>query len=144
MNVTVRKVGSVVILDLDGRLTIEADTRNLYKAVGTLKELVPKHIVLNMERVGSMDCWGVGQIAVCYRMVRQDGGMLKLLKLGRRPRQLLERVKILSIIEAYESEEEAVRSFNGALKDDSQRQESQTVHPRPDGFFLNRQAEGRP
>ena len=137
MNIAIRKVGSVVIVDLDGPLTIEANTPDLQETMVTLTKHAPKHIVLNMERVRTMDCWGIGRIAVCYRTVRHDGGVLKLLKLSRRSRHLLEKAKILSIVEAYESEEEVIRSFSGASKEGSQRLGNQTVTPRPDRYWLD-------
>jgi anti-anti-sigma factor len=144
MNVAMRKVGSVVILDLGGRLTIEADTPTFQQAVAALAKLAAHYIVLNMERVRSMDCWGIGQIAVCYRTIRHKGGTLKLLKLDRRSRHLMEMAKILTVIEAYDSEEEVVRSFGDAAREGSRRQKSPTAHSMPDRYWPSWLAERRP
>ncbi len=99
----------MVILDLDGRLTIEADTRSLHVIVGRLKE----HVVLNMERVSSLDCSGIGQIVTCYLNVCEQGGTLKLLKPNQSSRRLLEMARLLTVIEAYESEPDVIESFGG-------------------------------
>lgn len=114
MKISARTVGSVVILDLKGRLTVEDDTQALYDFLGGLSELEVRNIVLNMREVHQLDCSGIGRLVVCFRKARDLGVRLKLTNLRERLRRLLEMARLLTIMEAFDDEEEAIASFPSA------------------------------
>ena len=113
MRVTNRTIGAVVILDLEGRLTFEAEVGNLQLAVQELIRQSKGNIILNMERVSSLDCAGIGLLVTACCAVQESGGELKLLYVQEKPLQLLAMAGLLTAIDAYDSEGDAIASFRG-------------------------------
>ena len=58
-----------------------------------------------------MDSTCVGEIVSAFITVRNNGGKLKLLNLTRRIQELLVIAKLATVCEAFDSEEEALRSY---------------------------------
>jgi anti-anti-sigma factor len=58
-----------------------------------------------------LDSFGVGVIAAKYVSVRRKGGDIKLLCLSPRTHHVMRISGLLKIFEAFESEEEGLRSF---------------------------------
>jgi anti-sigma B factor antagonist len=68
-------------------------------------------ILLNLADVPYVDSAGLGEIVRTYTTVSRKGGKLKLLNLTKKIQDLLSITKLLTVFEAYESEDEAVRSY---------------------------------
>lgn len=111
MDVRVRKINSVAVLDLDGRLTLAENTLKLHNLLEALLRENQRQFVLNMRNVKLMDCAGIGQIVLSYRRVREKGGDLKLLNLNRRFHYLLKMMRLLTVIDVFDDEQVAVSSF---------------------------------
>ena len=111
MNVKVRKIDSVAVLDLDGRLTLAENKWKLHNLLEALLRENQRHFVLNMRNVKLMDCAGIGQIILSYRRVREKGGDLKLLNLTGRLHYLLKMMRLLTVIEVFDDERVAISSF---------------------------------
>jgi anti-sigma B factor antagonist len=58
-----------------------------------------------------VDSAGLGEIVRTYTTVSRKGGKLKLLNLTKKIQDLLSITKLLTVFETYESEDEAVRSY---------------------------------
>jgi anti-sigma B factor antagonist len=69
-------------------------------------------IILNLADVPYVDSAGLGEIVRCYTTVSRKGGQLKLVNLTKKIKDLLAITKLLTVFEAYDSEEEATRSFS--------------------------------
>lgn len=54
---------------------------------------------------------GLGEIVRCYTTVSRKSGKLKLLNLTKRIQDLLSITKLLTVFDTYDTEEEAVKSF---------------------------------
>jgi anti-sigma B factor antagonist len=108
-----RAIGAATILDVKGRMTVDAsDNERLTDRVRGLLARGRTRIVLNLERVSQIDSSGLCDIVTAYSAtVRQDGS-LKLLHLTPRVRDLLAITKIITILEAYDSEASALASFD--------------------------------
>ena len=111
MNIEARKTDNVIVLDLEGPMTLEEDTRKLRSILDSLLRKNERQFVLNMQDVSLMDCAGIGQLVISYRRVLERGGDLKLLNLNRRLHYLLRMMRLLNVIEAFENEEDAISSF---------------------------------
>ena len=111
MNISTRTVDSVVVLDLKGRLTVEEDTQPLRDLLSGLTEIEASNVILNLREVHQLDCCGIGQLAFCFRKVRDRGGKLKLVNLRKRLLRLLEMTQLLTVIEAFDDEKAALASF---------------------------------
>jgi anti-sigma B factor antagonist len=112
MTIEERRSGGATILKIGGRLTIEveADTR-LADTVRRLLAEGRKQIVLDLAEVPRVDTSGVCAIVEAYITTKRQGGSLKLLSLASRVREVLTITRLLTILEAYDSEADAISSF---------------------------------
>ncbi|MGH9199927.1 MAG: STAS domain-containing protein [Vicinamibacterales bacterium] len=58
-----------------------------------------------------IDSAGVGRMAAELKMVRQQGGAMKLVNLTARSHRLLGMMKLMTVFETFEDEASAVLSF---------------------------------
>ncbi len=128
MQVSSRELGPVAILDLDGRLTVDEDSRRLNQQLNVLIKRNTKYFVINLHRVTDIDCSGIGQLMACNTKVCKQQGKLKLLNLGEKMRSLLENRRLLTVFELFNSEEEAVASFDLQTSENLQKS---TDRPKP-------------
>jgi anti-sigma B factor antagonist len=110
MTIDLRSHHDVVIIEPKGRLTVETELE-FTGMVSRLLEAGRKWIVLDLAAVPYIDSCGLGAIAQAYVSAFKRGGDLKLLHLTQRNHHLLTITKLLTVFEAYDSAEEAVRSF---------------------------------
>jgi anti-sigma B factor antagonist len=111
MKIVERQVGDVVILDLHGKILIGEGDDALREAVTKLADAGKTKILLNLADVPYVDSAGLGEIVRTYTTVSRKGGKLKLLNLTKKIQDLLSITKLLTVFETYESEGEAVRSY---------------------------------
>ena len=114
LNMSTRRTDSVVVLDLDGRITLGAGSTTLRDSVGALLDAGDRKILLNLARVSYMDSSGVGELVSAFTKVRRQGGELKLINLGANVHGLLEMTKLVTVFETFDSEAEALQSFASA------------------------------
>jgi anti-sigma B factor antagonist len=106
-----RVVGGVTVLDIAGRLTIDSAAVRLKDKINSLIEQQRTHIVANLKDVPYIDSGGLGQLVASYGSVMKAGGALKLLNVSSRNHDLLSITRLVTLFESFESEAEAVRSF---------------------------------
>lgn len=106
-----RQAGDVTILDMNGRVAIGESSQALRRAIRRLVEEGKKKILLNLEKVGTMDSTGLGELIASYTTISRDGGQLKLLHLTGKLQDLLVITKLLTVFDVYESESDALSSF---------------------------------
>jgi len=111
MRIVERQLGSVVILDFHGRIVIGEGDNVVRAAVNRLADSGNVNVLLNFADVPFIDSSVVGELVRTLTTLRRKGGAVKLLKLPPRIRNLLSMARLLTVFEAYESEDEAVRSF---------------------------------
>ena len=111
MKIDERAVDGVTILDLQGKMLIGEGDELLREKINQLVENGTEKIVLNLAEVPYVDSAGLGEIVRCYTTVSRKNGKLKLLHLTKRIHDLLSITKLLTVFETYDSEEDAVKSF---------------------------------
>jgi anti-sigma B factor antagonist len=107
-----RMNGDVAILDLDGRLTMGEGSVTLRESVRALLADGSKHILVNLAGVDYVDSSGLGEIVSAFATAKREDTTLKLLNLTERVHGLLQMTKLLTIFETFETEQDAVRSFD--------------------------------
>ena len=112
MQITERQVRGVTILDLVGRFVMEDGVQDFVQRVNALSRGESPRILLNLGDVTYLDSAGVGAIAWKCVTLRKRNGDVKLLNLRRRTHNVLLTTRLLSVIEAFESEELAINSFD--------------------------------
>jgi anti-sigma B factor antagonist len=113
MNVTIeeRVIGHVTVLDVVGKLTMDQAAQHLKDKINSLLSQQRTHIVLNLKNVPYIDSRGLGQLVASYGSVMKTGGALKLLNVTSRNHDLLSITRLVTVFESFDSEAEAVRSF---------------------------------
>jgi anti-sigma B factor antagonist len=112
MQIQERPVNEVMILDLQGKLTLGDGDELLRDKVNSLVQQGFKKIVLNLENVPYIDSAGLGEVVRTYTTVSRQGGSLKLLHLTKRIQDLLAITKLLTVFETFDIEADAVKSFS--------------------------------
>jgi anti-sigma B factor antagonist len=112
MHIHERPVGDVMIIDLNGRMTLGEGQELLRDKVNSLIQQGHKNLVLNLAEVPYIDSAGLGEIVRTYTTVSHQGGALKLLNLTKRIQDLLMITKLLTVFETFEAEADAVKSFS--------------------------------
>jgi anti-sigma B factor antagonist len=110
MRIDTRVYHGVVIIQPKERITVETEA-HFTEVVRTLLDAGSRRLVLNLVDVLSIDSIGLGAMVQAYMATRRRGGELKLLHVRHRNRRLLAITKLLTVFEAYDTENEAERSF---------------------------------
>ena len=116
MQIDQRAVGDVVVLDVKGRITMGEGDELLKDKVNSLVNQGHKKIILNLADVPYIDSAGLGEVVRTYTTVSRQGGSLKLLNLTKRISDLLAITKLLTVFETFDSEDEAIKSFQASAK----------------------------
>ena len=106
-----RLVGGVTVLDIVGKLTVDQAAQHLTDKVNSLISQQRTRIVLNLKNVPYIDSGGLGQLVASYGSVMTTGGALKLLNVGSRNHDLLSITRLVTLFESFDTEAEAVQSF---------------------------------
>jgi anti-sigma B factor antagonist len=112
LEIAERQIGAVTILDLSGKLTIDQDAQRLKDKINSLIHQQHTKVVLNLGDVSYIDSGGLGQLVSSYGSLAKTSGGLKLLHVNKRNHDLLSITRLVTIFDAYDSEEEAVKSFD--------------------------------
>ena len=115
MQIEERRVGSVIVLDAKGKLTLGDGDVLLKDKIHSLVHQGHRRVVLNLGDVSYVDSAGIGEIVGSYTTLSRAGGSLKLLNLTKRIHDLLAITKLLTVFETFTTEDDAVRSFPAAV-----------------------------
>jgi len=110
-----RRVGNVTILDADGRLRISLrfgrSSVTLGDAIVALIANGQREILLNLSGVNMVGAKELGDLVSTYVETKRRGGQFKLFNLTPTARQLMLSTKLSSVLDLYESEAQAIESF---------------------------------
>jgi len=109
--VNTRHRDGVTILDVAGKITIGAGEINLRNAVQDALNSGANAILLNLQRVSTVDSSGVGELVSAYTTVAHRGGKLKLAMLPPKVQDVLLITQLLTVFEVFDDEASAVASF---------------------------------
>jgi len=112
MKLSTRKIGKIVIIDIEGKVLLGDGDVEIKQAVENLLRQGDKNILLNLAKVPYIDSAGLGEVIRCYTTIRRNGGNLKLLAPNERLIDLLNITKLINVFDWYREEEAAVASFN--------------------------------
>lgn len=109
MTMTERHVGSITVLALSGKLTLD-DAGVLKDKVSQLLRSGHPNIVIDLAALTHMDSSGLGQMVSCHTTAVGKGAV-KLANLGKRIQDLLVITHLNLVFDVYPSETEAIASF---------------------------------
>lgn len=111
IQVTTRQVGDVSVIDVTGRITLGEGASTLRESIRDLVAKGNKKILLNLSDVSYIDSSGIGELVSGFTTVTNQGGVLKLLGLTKRVKDLLQITKLYTVFDVYDDETSAIRSF---------------------------------
>jgi anti-sigma B factor antagonist len=110
MMIEARDAGTVTVLALTGMLTLDSGGE-LREAVQQVLSRQRCQVLIDLSHVTYVDSCGLGEVLQVYTTLRRRGGNLKLLKVTPQCRQLLTVAKLLNVLEIFNSEPVALKSF---------------------------------
>lgn len=111
MDIDIRQVDDVIILDMEGRLTAGTGDRVLREAMNQLVADDWKKIVLNLSEVRKIDSAGIGELMASVKLARRFECDARLLNVKGQVMQILELSQLLPLLNVYQDEDAAVSSF---------------------------------
>jgi anti-sigma B factor antagonist len=112
MKLSTRKLGEVIIIDVDGKILLGDGDTEIKRAVDDLMKQGSKKVVLNLAKVPYLDSAGLGEIIRCFTALRKAGGYFKLLSPNARIIELLNITKLLNVFDCFDTESAALASFS--------------------------------
>jgi anti-sigma B factor antagonist len=113
MKSTVRDVGNVRVLDLEGKITIGGGDVQLRELVEQSVAGGHSNILLNLKGVSHIDSSGIGEMVGCYTTVARRGGTMRLLNLPSKINDILQVTQLITVFDVFDNEPEALSSFRG-------------------------------
>jgi anti-sigma B factor antagonist len=107
-----KRVEDVVVVALQGKLTLGGGDVQLRQLVNDLLDRGEKRILLDLGGVNYMDSAGTGELVAAYTSCNNRDAEMKLLNLSSKVRDLLMFTQLISVFEDYSDLAEAVRSFD--------------------------------
>ena len=114
LNVKTRKVDSVIVVDLSGRLTIGEPVLLLRETLRVQVNEGVRHFILNLGDVSYIDSSGLGELVSAYTTIRNKQGDVKLLNLTAKAKDLLQMTKLLTVFDVYEDEAKAINNLKSS------------------------------
>ena len=109
--ITERSIGDVTVLDVPAQVMFYEAAAQLRTRINELVVEGRLKLLLDMRQVTYLDSFGVGVIASKNVSLRKKGGDLKLLHPSARSRHVLSIARLIQIIECFDEEDAAIRSF---------------------------------
>jgi anti-sigma B factor antagonist len=110
MKITVKEVGGVTVIELDGRLAGD-EGRRLARQVRKLLADGKTRFLVSVDRVSYVDSNGVGTLVRALTSAKAAGGDLRVIKPNERVQELLTLTNLGQILDVLESEEAGIASF---------------------------------
>jgi anti-sigma B factor antagonist len=107
-----RHVDGITIVELEGRLIFEEGDAPLGDCINRLVRLGHTRIVIDMKKVTRLDSAGIGMLVAKYVTAYMRGGRLKLLNLTNRGEALMDVTKLITVFDAFDTEDEAIKSYS--------------------------------
>ncbi len=111
MKINTRQEGNVTILEVAGKITIGAGDLALRQAVHEALDGGATNLVIDLDRVTTIDSSGVGELVSAYTTATNRGAKLKLACIPQKVNDVLTITQLITVFDVYDSVDEAVRSF---------------------------------
>ena len=110
MDIPVENVGDVAVVTVP---VDELDAGNTAEFKRDMAPVLEAHakVVLDLSRLRFIDSSGLGSFLSCLRKVNARGGDLKLCRMSKQVRTVIELVRMHRMLDIFGSSEEAVRAF---------------------------------
>jgi len=111
MRLTDREQDGVVVLEPKGKIMGGPDASLLHDKLYEFIEKDKKQVVVDLSQVDWMNSTGLGILISGYTTLRNTEGELKLANVTDKIQSLLTITKLVTVFEAYDTVDEAIKSF---------------------------------
>jgi len=111
MKIEKRRKSDVTIFDLKGKILIGDGIDELREAINNAIKAKETKLILNFKDVPYLDSTGLGEVVRSYTSVKKENGVVKIINLTQKVRDLLSVTKLITVFETFEDEDKAVASF---------------------------------
>ena len=111
MKFTLKVVGDVCVLKLDGKFMAAGDSFFLREKIKNVLSMGIQKLLIDMDSVPYIDSTGVGFLVSSHTSISQEGGHLKLLKVKPKILEVFKLMNLLKVFEIFEDDETAMKSF---------------------------------
>ena len=111
MDINKRTKDDIIILDITG----EIDLYNAPEIKDIINKLIEEqkyNVIINLEKVSYIDSSGIGALISSLSNLKKYQGGLKIINVYASVRKVFELTKLTSFFEIFDSEEDALTSFN--------------------------------
>jgi anti-sigma B factor antagonist len=113
MQIEEKMNGEVAVIKITGDITLNQGGDVLLKdKIQSLLQQGQRKLVLDLGGVSYVDSAGLGQLVQIHATAKSKGGLLRLVNVTKRLKDLLVVTKLVTIFDSYDSEAEAVASFS--------------------------------
>ena len=112
MDIRENRSGSVVVLELAGRLSIGEGDGQLRDRLATLIAGGEKQILINMSGVSVLDSSGVGELVAARLAAAEAGAKIKLAELSPKVGDVLRITQLIGVFEIFDAVDEGTASFS--------------------------------
>jgi bifunctional UDP-N-acetylglucosamine pyrophosphorylase/glucosamine-1-phosphate N-acetyltransferase len=112
MTTVVREVGSVTVLEVDGRLTLGPPVEALSQEIRRVLEGGSRKLLLNLARLSYVDSAGMGALVSAMKATREHGGQFKLCSIVPKVLTLIETANLNQVFEILPDEASGLASFS--------------------------------
>ncbi|MCX6584447.1 MAG: STAS domain-containing protein [Candidatus Aminicenantes bacterium] len=111
MKIGKRKKGDVLILDLHGKILIGEGIDDLRGAIDSAVKEKETKLLLNFADVPYLDSTGLGEVVRSYTSLKKANGVVKIVNLTNKVRDLLSVTKLITVFDSFEDEDKAIASY---------------------------------
>ena len=111
LEITPRSSEGIEILDLNGQLTFGQEDLDFRRELDRLVKAGKIRIVLNLGELRKLDTTGLGTLLFALAKLRKAGGNLAIFNVKPAHIELLTEVRLETVFEAFEDEQDAIDSF---------------------------------
>jgi anti-anti-sigma factor len=112
MEINIREKDDIIIVDIEGGITRSTITDiTLHQIVKNQLDIGKRNILLNLEKVDSIDSFGVGEILASYISTHNLGGNIKIVKLPAKYHMVFQVTMLSKVLEIFDEEDQACNSF---------------------------------
>lgn len=111
MKSSVRDVGDVRVIGLEGKVTIGSGDVALRGLVDQAITAGRTKVLLDLKEVTHIDSSGIGEMVGCFTTLTRRGGAMKLVNLPDKISDILQVTQLITVFDTFESETDAIASF---------------------------------
>jgi anti-anti-sigma factor len=113
MVIKTRESGHVVIFDIEGEIRrSDGMQTTLHSLVKSHLDRGRRNVLLNLENVGFIDSFGVGEILASYISTQNLGGKLKLCRISSKLLLIFQITMLHKVLDIHEDCDKALESFD--------------------------------